>query len=30
MGRHLSDAVSGGASPQDAMNAAADELKGLL
>jgi ABC-type glycerol-3-phosphate transport system substrate-binding protein len=30
MGRHLSDAVSGGASPQDAMNAAADELRELL
>ncbi len=30
MGRHLSDAVTGGSSPQDAMNAAADELKELL
>lgn len=30
MGRHLSDAVTGGSSPQDAMNAAADELKDLL
>ncbi|MCC6675192.1 MAG: sugar ABC transporter substrate-binding protein [Thermomicrobiales bacterium] len=30
MGRHLSDAVTGGASAQDAMNAAADELKELL
>lgn len=30
MGRHLSDTVTGGASAQDAMNAAADELKELL
>ena len=30
MGRHLSDVVSGGATPQDGMNAAAEELKGLL
>lgn len=30
VGRHLSDAVTGGSSPQDAMNAAADELKELL
>ncbi len=30
MGRHLSDAVTGGSSAQDAMNAAADELKELL
>lgn len=30
MGRHLSDAVSGGASPEDAMTAAAEELKELL
>ena len=30
MGRHLSDAVSGGASPQAAMDAAAEELRELL
>lgn len=30
MGRHLSDAVTGGSSAQDAMNAAAEELKELL
>lgn len=30
MGRHLSDAVSGGKSPQDAMDAAAKELEELL
>ena len=30
MGRHLSDAVTGGSSPQDAMNTAAAELKALL
>ena len=30
MGRHLSDAVSGGKAPQDAMDAAAGELKDLL
>ncbi len=30
MGRHLSDAVSGGKSAQDALNAAAEELKDLL
>jgi ABC-type glycerol-3-phosphate transport system substrate-binding protein len=30
MGRHLSSAVTGGASPQDAMNAAAEELRDLL
>jgi ABC-type glycerol-3-phosphate transport system substrate-binding protein len=30
MGRHLSDAVSGGASPQAAMDAAAEELRDLL
>lgn len=30
MGRHLSDAVSGGKSPQEAMDAAADEIKELL
>jgi len=29
-GRHLSDAVSGGKAPQDAMDAAAEELKELL
>ncbi len=30
MGRHLSDAVSGGKVPQEAMDAAAEELKELL
>ncbi len=30
MGRHLSDAVTGGSSAQDAMDAAAEELKELL
>ena len=30
MGRHLSNAVSGGASPQEAMDAAAEELTELL
>jgi ABC-type glycerol-3-phosphate transport system substrate-binding protein len=30
MGRHLSDVVSGGASAQDGMNAAAEELNELL
>ena len=30
VGRHLSDAVTGGSSAQDAMNAAAEELKELL
>jgi multiple sugar transport system substrate-binding protein len=30
MGRHLSDAVSGGKSPQEAMDAAANELQDLL
>ena len=30
MGRHLADAVAGGATPQEAMDAAAAELKELL
>ena len=30
MGRHLSDAVAGGSSPQEAMDAAAEELAELL
>ncbi|MER3485334.1 MAG: ABC transporter substrate-binding protein, partial [Chloroflexota bacterium] len=30
VGRHLSDAVAGGKSAQEAMDAAADELKDLL
>ena len=30
MGRHLSDAVTGGATPQEAMDAAAEELADLL
>lgn len=30
MGRHLSEVVAGAASPQDGMNAAAEELAELL
>ena len=30
MGRHLSEAVAGGASPQEAMDAAAEEISELL